>query len=40
MTIEEKITINKSDLEELIAKEVAKKMTAQSNKSIFIDLAI
>lgn len=40
MTIEEKITINKSELEELIAKEVAKKITAQSNKSIFLDLAI
>lgn len=40
MTVEETITINKSDLEELIAKEVAKKMTAQSNKSIFLDLAI
>lgn len=37
---EETIVINKSDLEELIAKEVAKKMTAQSNKSIFLDLAI
>ena len=36
MTIEEKITINKSDLEELIAKEVAKKMTAQSNKNKFV----
>lgn len=40
MTTEEKITISKSDLEGLIAKEVAKKMTAQSNKSIFLDLAI
>ena len=37
---EDTIVINKSDLEELIAKEVAKKMTTQSNKSIFIDLAI
>ena len=37
---EDTIVINKSDLEELIAKEVAKKMTAQSNKSIFLDLAI
>lgn len=38
--IEEKIVINKSDLEELIAKEVAKKMTAKSSQSIFADLDI
>lgn len=40
MMHEDTIVINKSDLEELIAKEVAKKMTKQSNKSIFLDLAI
>ena len=38
--IEEKIVINKSDLEELIAKEVAKKMTAKSSQSIFAELDI
>ena len=32
MTIEEKITINKSDLEELIVKEVAKKWPHNQTK--------
>ncbi|HHW4956382.1 TPA: hypothetical protein ACU0L5_000430 [Streptococcus suis] len=36
----ETITINKNKLEELIAKEVAKKITSQANNSIFKDLAI
>lgn len=38
--LEEKIVINKSDFEELIAKEVAKKMTSRSSQSIFVDLDV
>lgn len=38
--LEEKIVINKSDLEELIAKEVAKKLTAKQSRTIFADLNV
>lgn len=38
--MEEKIVINRSDLEELIAKEVAKKLTSKPTLNIFADLNI
>ena len=38
--MEEKIIINRSDLEELIAKEVAKKLTSKPTLNIFADLNI
>lgn len=38
--MEEKIVINRSDLEELIAKEIAKKLTSKPTLNIFADLNI